>query len=159
MHARMDTIRTQAAWSGLGTGFFHLQRRWGGGGEGGGSSRQQRKKLVCFVALHVLYSDMNTISFTPQQHWVCEQMQVENPAESTRLHLTPKKVNKKQQAETVAHLQHLLPVQSDEVFIQLISPSPLPPCLLMLSQKACKVDVSIFQHHVDGAFCLYDLYQ
>ena len=133
----------------------------GGEAQGGrgGSSIQQRKKLACFVALHDLYSDMNTISFTPQQRWVCEQMQVENPAESTRLHLTPKKVNKRQQAETVAHLQHLLPVQSDEVFIQLISPSTLPPRLLMLSQKACKVDVAILQHHVDGAFCLYNLQQ
>lgn len=51
-----------------------------------------------------------------------------------------------------ADLQHLLPVETDEVFIQLISSAPLSPGLLVLGQQASKVDVTILQHHVDGAF-------
>lgn len=125
---------------------------------GGGTCTKQIKKVVCFVALQVLYFDMDTISLTLCIAGCVSRHILGDPAGPAKLHLT-KKVNKSQQTGFVTHLQHLLPVQSDEVFIQLISPSTLPPGLLVLGQKACQVDVSILQHHVDGAFCLYNLQQ
>lgn len=45
------------------------------------------------------------------------------------------------------HLQHLLPVQANEVFIRLGDAS-LAFCPLMLCQQASQVNVAIFQHHV-----------
>ena len=48
-------------------------------------------------------------------------------------------------------LQHLLPVEADEVFVQLVGPAAFPPGLLMLGQQASQVNVPILQHHVDGA--------
>ena len=57
-----------------------------------------------------------------------------------------------------ADLQHLLPIQADEVLIQHILAGTLPPVLLMLGQQPCQINVAILQHHINGALCLNDLH-
>ena len=54
------------------------------------------------------------------------------------------------------HLQHLLPVEADEVLVWLRIPCRSPGGLL-LRQQPCQVNVSVLQHHVYDAFRCHHL--
>ena len=57
----------------------------------------------------------------------------------------------------MARLQHLLPVQADEVLVQLCGAALALRGLVAL-QQARQVDVPVLQHHVDQALRLDDLH-